>query len=63
MVTVSEVGLISPPFGMNLFVVQAVRPEIRYMTLVRGVMPFIAADFVRIALLVAFPAITLFLVS
>jgi len=62
MVTVSEVGLISPPFGMNLFVVQAVRPEISYATLVRGVMPFIGADIVRIVLLVAFPAISLFLV-
>ena len=60
MVTVSEVGLISPPFGMNLFVVQAVRPEIRYLTMVRGVMPFIGADMVRIALLVAFPAISLY---
>lgn len=63
MVTVSEVGLISPPFGMNLFVVQAVRPEIRYMTMVRGVLPFIGADIVRIALLIAFPALTLYFVT
>lgn len=62
MVTVSEVGLISPPFGMNLFVVQAVRPEISYATMVRGVMPFIGADMVRIALLVAFPVISLLFV-
>lgn len=63
MVTVSEVGLISPPFGMNLFVVQAVRPEISYVTMVRGILPFIAADFLRIGLLVAFPAISLFLLG
>ena len=63
MVTVSEVGLIHPPFGMNLFVVQAVRPEISYETMVRGVLPFIGADFVRLALLVGFPAISLYLLG
>ena len=63
MVTVSEVGLISPPFGMNLFIVQAVRPEIDYMTMVRGVVPFIFADIVRIALLVGFPILTLYFIT
>lgn len=61
MVTVSEVGLISPPFGINLFVVQAVRPEISYRTMVSGILPFIGADIVRLGLLIGFPAISLVL--
>lgn len=63
MVTVSEVGLIHPPFGMNLFVVQATRPDISSGTIVRGILPFIGADFVRLALLIAFPSITLYLLG
>jgi TRAP-type C4-dicarboxylate transport system permease large subunit len=59
MVTVSEIGLIHPPFGMNLFVVQATRPDISTGTIVRGILPSIGADFIRLALLVAFPMITL----
>ncbi|ARJ68823.1 TRAP transporter large permease [Paracoccus contaminans] len=62
-VTVAEIGLITPPVGMNLFVVQATVPGLKQATVVRGIMPFILADFVRLALLVAFPAITLWMVS
>lgn len=63
MVTTSEIGLITPPFGMNLFVVQAVRPEISFGTMVRGAVPFIMADLVRLTILVAFPAVSLILLS
>jgi len=59
MVTVIEIGLIHPPFGMNLFVVQASQPGLKLGTVVKGVLPFLAADFVRLTLLVVFPAITL----
>ncbi|SDI37543.1 TRAP transporter large permease [Propionivibrio dicarboxylicus] len=59
MVTVIEIGLIHPPFGMNLFVVQASQRGLSLGTVTIGVLPFLFADFIRLALLVAFPAITL----
>lgn len=60
-VTVAEIGLITPPVGMNLFVVQATVPGLKQATVVRGILPFILADLVRLGLLVAFPALTLWL--
>ncbi|GHU19932.1 hypothetical protein FACS189475_08000 [Betaproteobacteria bacterium] len=63
MVTVIEIGLIHPPFGMNLFVVQASQRGLSLGAVSLGVLPFLLADFVRLALLVAFPAITLSLAS
>lgn len=60
-VTVAEIGLITPPIGMNLFVVQATAPGLTQSTVVRGILPFILADVVRIVLLVAFPFLVLWL--
>ena len=60
-VTVAEIGLITPPIGMNLFVVQAAAKGVSSSTVVRGIMPFIMADIVRLALLVAFPILVLWL--
>jgi TRAP-type C4-dicarboxylate transport system permease large subunit len=60
-VVVVEIGLISPPVGMNLFVLKTLIPDVPTRTIFRGVLPFVAADCVRLALLVAFPAISLFL--
>ncbi len=57
---VVEVGLITPPVGMNLFVIQSMAPDIPIRETWRGVWPFVASDLVRVTLLVAFPAITLF---
>ena len=54
-VTVAEIGLITPPVGMNLFVVQATAPGLRQETVIRGILPFIAADVIRMALLLIFP--------
>ncbi len=54
-----EVGLISPPVGMNLFVIQSMARDVPTRAVFRGVMPFIVSDILRTALLVAFPAITL----
>jgi tripartite ATP-independent transporter DctM subunit len=59
--SVVEIGLITPPVGMNLFVIVAVSGTIKFEAAAAGVVPFLLADLVRIALLVAFPAITLFL--
>jgi tripartite ATP-independent transporter DctM subunit len=60
-VIVVEVGLIHPPVGMNLFVVQAQAPDIKTMMIYRGVVPFLVAPFVLIVLLVLFPGLALWL--
>ncbi|WP_417587335.1 TRAP transporter large permease [Pararhodobacter oceanensis] len=60
-VVVTEISLITPPVGMNIFVLASVVPEMQIRTIYRGVIPFIAADFLRLALLLAFPALSLFL--
>ena len=58
---VVEVGLITPPVGMNLFVIQSMAPDIPIRETYLGVMPFVASDLVRVVALVLFPAITLFI--
>jgi len=58
---VVEVGLITPPVGMNLFVIQSMAPGISIRDTYRGVWPFVFSDFLRICVLVTFPAITLFI--
>ncbi|MCB2021787.1 MAG: TRAP transporter large permease, partial [Burkholderiaceae bacterium] len=57
---VVEVGLITPPVGMNLFVIQSMAPDIAIGETYRGVWPFVASDLLRVVVLVLFPAITLF---
>ncbi|MFN0185347.1 MAG: TRAP transporter large permease [Aquabacterium sp.] len=57
---VVEVGLISPPVGMNLFVIQSMAPEIPMRDTYLGVLPFVASDLLRVVLLVMVPSITLF---
>jgi tripartite ATP-independent transporter DctM subunit len=60
-VCVVEIGLISPPVGMNMFVLKTLLPEVPTGTVFRGVMPFMWADVARLAILVAFPIIALWL--
>ncbi len=60
-VVVVEIGLISPPVGMNLFVLRTLLPHVSTMTLYRGVTPFVAADVIRLAILIAFPVISTWL--
>jgi tripartite ATP-independent transporter DctM subunit len=62
-VCVVEIGLISPPVGMNMFVLKSLLPHVPTGTVFRGVMPFMWADVVRLAILVAFPIISLWLPS
>jgi len=57
---VVEVGLITPPVGMNLFVIQSMAPDISIRDTYRGVWPFVVSDLTRVVILVMFPAITLF---
>jgi tripartite ATP-independent transporter DctM subunit len=62
-VTVAELGLITPPIGMNLFIIQGVSGDLQSHTVMRGILPFIIADIVRLAILVAAPQIVLWLPS
>lgn len=62
-VTIVEIGLISPPVGMNLFVIQGVARDVPQGAVMRGVIPFVLADVVRLAILTAFPWIALVLPS
>ena len=62
-VVVVEIGLISPPVGMNLFVLNTLLPQVPTRTIFRGVLPFMMADCVRLAILVAFPVISTYLPS
>lgn len=59
---VVEVGLITPPVGMNLFVINSMAKDIPVLHTYRGVMPFVISDVVRTALLVLFPVISLLMV-
>ena len=62
-VVVVEIGLISPPVGMNLFVLNTLLPQVPTRTIFYGVLPFMAADCVRLAILISFPIVSLYLPS
>jgi tripartite ATP-independent transporter DctM subunit len=56
-----ELGLITPPVGMNVFVINSMAKDVPMSRTFLGVMPFFGAELLRVALLVAFPALTLWL--
>jgi len=58
-----ELGLIHPPVGMNVFVIKSVVKEVSFVTIFKGVAPFIVTDIVRLVILIAFPIIALWLPS
>ena len=60
-VKMSELCLITPPIGLNCFVVAGVRPELSVQDVFRGASPFFIADVITIAVLIAFPHVVLFL--
>jgi C4-dicarboxylate transporter DctM subunit len=60
-VIVVEVGLIHPPVGMNLFVIQAQAPDVKIGSIYRGILPFLVAPLLLIILLLLFPQIALWL--
>ncbi|MEN9384796.1 MAG: hypothetical protein RL323_1939 [Pseudomonadota bacterium] len=62
-VTIVEIGMISPPVGMNLFVLNSLLPDVKLTAIFKGVWPFVVADIVRLGILIAFPAISLWLPS
>lgn len=58
---VVELGLITPPVGLNVFIINQIAKDVPMRDTFVGVMPFFASEIVRVALLIAFPAISLFL--
>jgi tripartite ATP-independent transporter DctM subunit len=58
---VVELGLITPPVGLNVFVIHDIARDVPLARIFRGVLPFAAMEIVRVALLVAFPALVLWL--
>lgn len=56
-----EIGLVTPPIGLNCFVVNGVRPDIPLEEVFKGIWPFVVADFITVGILIAFPGIVLFL--
>lgn len=60
-VIVMEIGMITPPIGINVFVLHGIRPDLPLGVIFRGIFPFFLADLGRLALLTLFPPLTLFL--
>ncbi len=60
-VKMAEICLITPPIGLNCFVVNGVRPDIPLTTVFRGIFPFFLADVVTVGVFIAFPEIILWL--
>ena len=62
-VVLTEIGLITPPIGMNVFVLKANLPQVPVKTMFMGLLPFVAIDLLRLSVLVLFPSIALVLVG
>ena len=60
---VVQIGLIAPPVGLNVYVINGMAKDVPMAESYRGVMPFLVTDFIRTALLVVFPQLTLWLVK
>jgi len=60
---VSEIGVITPPVGINVYVMKGVATDVPLSTIFRGILPFLAADVVSVGLLLFIPQIALFLPS
>ena len=59
---VVEIGLVHPPVGMNVYVINRLAVDVPLMETFKGVIPFLISDFLRITLLVFFPVVSLYLV-
>jgi tripartite ATP-independent transporter DctM subunit len=62
MLMVVEIGLVHPPVGLNIFVINSLAKDVPMMETFKGVVPFLASDFLRVILLFVFPVISLYLV-
>ena len=59
---VVEIGLVHPPMGMNVYIINRMAKDVPLIETFKGVVPFLMSDFIRIVALVAFPSLTLVLV-
>jgi len=62
-VMVTELALITPPFGLNVFVILGVVPGLKLKTIYTGLVPFIFTDIIRLIIIIAFPILVLYLPS
>ena len=60
-VRMTEIGLITPPIGMNCYAISGIVPEVPITTIFKGIMPFLTADFLHVALLLFVPSVVMFL--
>lgn len=60
-VRMAEIAMITPPIGMNVYVIAGVAPDVPMQTIFKGIIPFVLADFCHVALLMFVPALVLFL--
>jgi tripartite ATP-independent transporter DctM subunit len=60
-VRAAEIGLITPPVGMNVFIIKGIAKDVRMFTIFRGIFPFIMADLCHVALILSVPQVALFL--
>jgi len=60
---VTEIGLITPPVGLNVYIIRGVARDVPVQTIFRGIIPFLIADVCHVALLIALPQLSLFLPS
>jgi TRAP-type C4-dicarboxylate transport system permease large subunit len=56
---VVEIGLITPPVGMNVFIISSFAKDVPMKETFKGIVPFLTSDFLRIALIVFFPSVVL----
>lgn len=59
LVRTMEIGFIHPPIGINLYVIQGIAKDVPLLRIFKGVLPFLTADFLHLALIIAFPALSL----
>lgn len=58
-VVIVELGMLIPPIGMNVFVIHGIAPQVKLAAIYRGVAPYVASNLARLAVLLAFPALSL----
>lgn len=61
LVRTMEIGFVHPPLGLNIYVIQGIAKDLSLGTIFRGIIPFLVSDFAHLALIIAVPALTLWL--
>ena len=61
MVMIVEISQITPPVGLNVYILRSILPDVPLVQIFKGIIPYFLADIVRLSIVVAFPAAVLFL--